>query len=248
MIKFENDPQNHWGKTTAPDSSTSISTALVDTFDDKLVPIKFSTCVNAAGPWASHVARLAGIGSDEKRGDNTTPLSVPLPVEARKRYIYMFYAERGPILKVPLTIDHSGVWWRRQGLSNYYFCGRNQAPDEEPDDLDLAKVDAAYFESKIKPVLVDRVPSFADLRVVNSWAGYYEYNSLDQNLIIGRHPIQPNFIFTNGSSGHGLQHAAAIGRAVSELILHNEYRTIDLKRFGFQRVLKDQPVNEIDVV
>lgn len=210
------------------------------------MPIKFNTCVNAAGPWASQVARLAGIGAPDI--DSSNPLSVPLPVEARKRYIYMFYAESGPILKVPLTIDHSGVWWRRQGLSNYYFCGRNQAPNEEPDDLDLAKIDMAYFEEKIKPVLVERVPAFRGLKLVNSWAGYYEYNSLDQNLIIGRHPIHSNFIFTNGSSGHGFQHAAAIGNAVTELIVHNEFRAVDLKRFGFHRVMKDQPVNEIDVV
>ena len=114
-----------------------LSTAVVDTFDNKLVPIKFQTCVNAAGPWASQVAKLAGIGAD---ASEESPLSVPLPVEARKRYIYMFYADKGPILKVPLTIDHSGVWWRRQGLSNYYFCGRNQAEGEEPEDLDLEKV------------------------------------------------------------------------------------------------------------
>ncbi len=49
-------------------------------------------------------------------------------------------------------------------------------------------------------------------------------------------------IFTNGSSGNGLQHACAIGHAVQELICHNQYKTIDLKKFGFERVIKDQPI------
>ena len=152
---------------------------------------------------------MAGVGRGEI-GSNST--SVSLPVEPRKRYIFMFYAEGGPILNVPLTIDPSGVFIRRQGLSNYYFCGRNQNESEEPTNLDLKVIDYDYFEEKIKPVLIHRVPSFNNLKLVDSWAGYYEYNSLDQNLIIGRHPVVNKLIFANGSSGHGLQHAAAIGK------------------------------------
>ena len=209
------------------------------------MPIKFSTVVNAAGPWASEVARLAGVGLGEI-GSST--MSVSLPVEPRKRYIYMFYAEEGPILNVPLTIDPSGVFIRRQGLSNYYFCGLNQSEEDEPTNLDLKQVDYDYFERKIKTVLVHRVPSFRNLKIVDAFAGYYEYNSLDQNLIIGRHPVVGKLLFANGSSGHGLQHAAAIGRAVAELIIYGEYRTLNLKRFGFERVLRDDPVKEIDVV
>ena len=45
-----------------------------------------------------------------------------------------------------------------------------------------------------------------------------------------------------------LQHAAAIGRAISEIVIHGDYKTIDLKRFSFNRVLKDEPLKEIDVV
>jgi FAD-dependent oxidoreductase domain-containing protein 1 len=117
--------------------------------------------------------------------------------------------------------------------------------------LNLGKIrgnDSDYFENWIKPALINRVPSFADLKLVNGWAGPYEYNTLDQNLIIGRHPVYSNMIFTNGSSGHGLQHACAIGNAVQELICYNQYKAIDLKRFGFERILKDQPIKEIDVV
>ena len=210
--------------------------------------MKYQTVINAAGPWASHIARLAGIGTGSIETYDVNALSVSLPVEARKRYTYVFYAENGPILNVPFTVDYTGVWFRRMGLSNYYLCGLNQNENEEPDNLDLKEIDYNYFEEKIRPVLIKRVPSFSNLKVVNAWSGYYEYNNLDQNLIIGRHPIHSNFIFANGSSGNGLQHSAAIGRAICELICHQIYQTIDLKRFGFERVLRDQPLKEIDLV
>jgi FAD-dependent oxidoreductase domain-containing protein 1 len=229
----------------------------VDTFDGNIVPIRFNTVVNAAGPWAAEVARMAGIGVAPSSVDLASPefteaegMSIDLPVEPRKRYIYMFYAENGPIVKVPLTIDPSGVFFKRHGLSNYYVCGRNQTSDaEEPRDMDLSNIDYDYFEEKIRPVLENRVPVFRNnIKVVNAWSGYYEYNTLDSNLIIGRHPILQNFVFANGSSGHGLQHAAAIGNAVTELLLHGEYKTVDLKRFNFERVMSMKPVKEIDVV
>ncbi len=115
--------------------------------------------------------------------------------------------------------------------------------------MDLNEIDYEYFEEKIKPVLEKRVPSFKDnVKLVNAWSGYYEYNTLDSNLIIGRHPLKHNFLFANGSSGHGLQHAPAIGRAVAELCLYGEYKTLDLKRFGFERVMNKRPLKEIDVV
>jgi hypothetical protein len=51
--------------------------------------------------------------------------------------------------------------------------------------MDLNHIDYEYFEKKIKPVLLHRCPSFENLKLVNAWSGYYEYNTLDQNLIIG---------------------------------------------------------------
>ena len=114
--------------------------------------------------------------------------------------------------------------------------------------MNLGTIDYDYFSEKIKPVLVKRVPAFKNLKLIQAWAGYYDYNTFDQNLIIGPHNLHRNFIFANGSSGHGLQHAAAIGRAIAELIAKANYTTIDLSRFSFERVVFNLPVKEIDVV
>jgi glycine/D-amino acid oxidase-like deaminating enzyme len=51
-----------------------------------------------------------------------------------------------------------------------------------------------------------------------------------------------------GFSGHGLMHAPGCGRAIAELILDGSYQTIDLSRFGWQRVLEGAPYRETGII
>ena len=53
---------------------------------------------------------------------------------------------------------------------------------------------------------------------------------------------------TRVTTSAGLQQAPAIGRAVMELILDNGYQTIDLTRFGFDRILNDIEMKERNIV
>lgn len=85
-------------------------------------------------------------------------------------------------------------------------------------------------------------------QVKSAWAGYYDYNYFDQNLIIGNHPYYNSFIMAAGCSGHGIQQAPAIGRAVMEILVDNEYTSIDLDRFAFDRVLDELPMFEANIV
>ena len=41
------------------------------------------------------------------------------------------------------------------------------------------------------------------LQVTNAWSGYYEYNTYDQNGIVGPHPYYMNMYIATGFSGHG---------------------------------------------
>jgi hypothetical protein len=60
----------------------------------------------------------------------------------------------------------SGVWFRRSKKPNTYLCGLNNSAENEPSDLNFRNIDYSYFENQIKPVLVHRVPSFANLKVM----------------------------------------------------------------------------------
>lgn len=189
--------------------------------------------VNAAGPSGGIVAALAGIR---------------LPVEPRKRYVYVIDCRDAPqeLRQGPLTADSSGVWFRPEG--RLFLTGVSPDEENEPPAADLDAIDYSVFEEEVWPRLAARVPVFESVKVVNAWAGFYDYNTLDQNAVIGPHPEVRNFYFANGFSGHGLQQSAAAGRAVSELIVHGGFRTLDLTRFGYERIAEGRPLRELNVI
>jgi FAD-dependent oxidoreductase domain-containing protein 1 len=189
--------------------------------------------VDAAGPWAGELAALAGLA---------------LPVEPRKRFVYVIDCREAPeaLRSGPLTVDPSGVWFRPEG--RLFLCGKSPEESEEPPADDLDQIDYAFFDSNVWPGLAARVPVFESVKAVNAWAGYYDYNTLDQNAVIGPHPELTNFYFACGFSGHGAQQGAAAGRAIAELIVHDAFRTIDLSRLGYWRIAEARPLPERNVI
>ena len=67
-----------------------VSEAHIYMHDGDVWPVTSSEFVIAGGPQSGHLAYLAGIGSGKG------VLSVPLPVEPRKRYVYCVHAPKGP--------------------------------------------------------------------------------------------------------------------------------------------------------
>jgi glycine/D-amino acid oxidase-like deaminating enzyme len=187
------------------------------------------TLVNAAGPWARAVAAMAGIA---------------LPVEARRRCVFVFDA-RKRLENCPLVIDTSGIWFRPEG--EFFICGTSPPEAEDLHELPL-DVDHRLFDEVLWPALAARVPAFEAIKPLNSWAGYYEYNTFDQNAVLGPHPEIANFLFANGFSGHGIQQSPAAGRAIAELVMHGRYTSLDLAIFGYARIAAGRPVVEKNVI
>ena len=185
--------------------------------------------VNAAGPWSGCLAALAGL---------------ELPVRPRKRMSYV-YDCRAALPAMPLTIDTNGVVCRPEG--GQYISIVSPDPENDPDSHDLDE-DYGIFEEVIWPSIAHRVPDFEAIKLTGAWAGHYDYNTLDQNAILGPHPEVQNFLACTGFSGHGLQQSPAAGRALSELILHGEYRSLDLSVFNYARIPEGRPVFEANVV
>ena len=93
-----------------------------------------------------------------------------------------------------------------------------------------------------------RVPALARVRVdrAASWAGLYEM-SPDKHAILGVAPGCSNFYLINGSSGHGVMHAPALGHLLAEIILDGEATTLDTRPLRPSRFAENDwnPVSEL---
>jgi sarcosine oxidase subunit beta len=186
------------------------------------------TVVNAAGPWAAQVARLAG---------------VDLPVEPLRRMLVPTepFNELPP--RTPMVIDMStGFHFRPEGLG--LLLAWND-PEETPGfkfDFD------PNFIEKILTRAVTRVPCFERLEVNprRAWAGLYEMTP-DHHCILGPAPGVRGFFLANGFSGHGVMHSPATGKILSDLILKRSTDIVDpnalsIERFAAGRLLEEAAV------
>ena len=187
--------------------------------------------VNASGPRAAFTSKMAGID---------------IPVEPRKRYSWIFKAEKPLDRQLPLTIDPSGIHVRENGGGTYQAGGHGV---EDPAvDFDDFSMDHDLWEEKVWPILAHRIPNFESIKLMHDWAGHYSMNTLDQNAIVGPHNEVQNFFFLNGFSGHGTQQAPAMGRAVSELLTYGAYQTLDMTPFHYERLMKGNRLVEKAVI
>lgn len=180
--------------------------------------------VIAPGAWIGEVAAMAGMG---------------LPIDAMPRLMH-YFVTRETLEPLPLVKDISALGFRPEGAG--YVGGF--AEWGVPGGIDYS-IDHGYFERRVWPALMARVPAFESVKAERTWACHYARNRLDHNAVIG--PWLggcENFLVAGGFSGHGVMHAPATGRAVSELVLHGEYRTLDLSRFSYQRIIDNEPYAE----
>lgn len=183
--------------------------------------------VNAAGPWARRIAAMAGID---------------LPVFARRRTVYVISCPTA-MPQFPLLIDTTGFWIRPEGTK--FIAGLS--PTDDADDQPL-QPDYDGFESRLWPALAHRIPAFEAAKLERAWAGYFEMNTFDHNAILGPHPSVENLLFMNGFSGHGMQQAPIVGRAMAELIVHGRFQTLDLSDLLYQRIADNRPLLEANVI
>lgn len=192
-------------------------------------PVKTRIVVNCAGPWAAQVAALAGID---------------LPVQPLRRML----APTEPFSEfphsAPMIIDMSnGFHFRPEGLG--FLLAWN---DPEETTGFKADFDPAFIE-KILTRAANRVPVFENLAVnpKRAWAGLYEMTP-DHHSILGPVPELPGFYLANGFSGHGVMHAPATGKILSDLVLHGTTDLIDTKLLNLSRFAEGRLIHESAVL
>ena len=179
--------------------------------------------VNAAGAWAAPLAREAGLD---------------IPVEPLRRQAAVTRPFDALPEDTPMTIfAEDGFHFRvRDGRVLLLW------PDE-PDVADPfdQSVEDAWLEVVVEKAR-SRVPCLSQTSIDRKqcWAGLYEM-SPDGHALLGRAPQVENLYLANGSSGHGVMHAPALGQLLAEEILERDASTLDTRPLRPSRFAEDEP-------
>jgi sarcosine oxidase, subunit beta len=188
--------------------------------------IKTRLVLNAAGPWAGTVGKMAGVN---------------IPIVPIRRQ--MFTTTPMPELPgdFPFVIDFAqSLYFHREG--DGLLIGMSNA-NEKPgfdqnvdDDFELTNMEAAAA----------RLPMIERAGRVSHWAGLYEVTP-DAHPIFGKTPVDGLHVVA-GFSGHGFMHGPVSGKLMAELILDGAYQSVDVTALDLARFEEDRLIQEYNVV
>ncbi len=184
-------------------ASWSVATA-GDTFRAEVV-------VNAAGPWAGEIGRLAG--------------AINVGLQPRKRTACLIKPPPDCMVQDwPMLVDAEEKFYLKPDAGMLLLSPADETPcdpcDAQPDEIDIA-------------LAVDRIERATTLkvtRVTHKWAGIRSFVT-DRSPVVGFDPQQPKFFWHAALGGYGIQTAPALSRAAAALVMG---RTIEdaLLSFG----------------
>ncbi len=181
--------------------------------------IETRIAVNAAGPHARAIGRMAG---------------VDVPVDPYRRHIFIgaFGKEGAEPPRIPashlMVIDfETTFYFHREGAGLLFGMG-------DPHETSTFDMTVQWdFLPQVIDVAVRRLPALAEASVSHAWAGLYEVTP-DGNPIIGHAHGVGGLFLINGFSGHGFQHSPAAGRLLADVIAGRDPR-FDLTPFAVER-------------
>ncbi len=184
--------------------------------------------VNAAGAWAGVVARRAGF---------------ELPVEPYRRMVFM----TGPLAEArgkPLTVDvASGFYLRGEGERLLFGMSNHDEPAGFNEGMDWDWLEPTLEAGLGRFPWLER----AGLDHAASWWGYYAITP-DHNPILGAMPGVPGWYNAVGFSGHGVQHAAAVGRLMAEEVTSGRAESINIDPLRYERFASGAGLHEKNIV
>jgi len=186
-----------------------------------------NTCwvVNAAGPYAGLVGRMAG---------------VELPIQPYRRQVFVTAPFDGLPQVFPMTIDFGpSFYFRREGPGILF----GMTDTSEPPSFNLDTT-PAWLERTVEHAM-HRVPPLAEAQVMRGWGGLYD-TTPDANPILGPVPELQGFLCAAGFSGHGFMHSPITGQLIAELIVHGQtsldISSFSVTRFTERRIMAEQAV------
>lgn len=188
---------------------------------DRIIPA--GAVVNAAGAWAGAMARLAG---------------ADLPVTPLRRQVAATVPCDLLPPTTPMTIFLEDGYHLRERDGRILLLW--PTPGDPADPWNMA-VDPGWIDAVVAKTRA-RVPLLGSVAVdrAASWGGLYEM-SPDRHAILGAAAGAPNLYLINGSSGHGVMHAPALGALLAEIILDGRASTLDVTPLRPSRFAEGKP-------
>jgi len=196
---------------------------------DKGTTVSCKVLINAAGPYAPVVGKMAGID---------------LPIDPTRRMAYLFDPKEKFDYELPFVFNTDGDLWLRHETGKMILAGKN-IPETPGFNFDW---DRDFFMEDVWSSMAERIPVLDTGKLIRGWAGLYAINRMDQNAIIGQLGNVEGFYGAVGFSGHGMMQAPAVGKCMSELIQFGKYQSVDLSCFSFDRFKTGKLVFEDEIV
>lgn len=188
--------------------------------------IRTRMVLNAAGPWAGLIGKMAG---------------VPIPIVPIRRQMFTTNPLKEIPKDFPFVIDFAqSLYFHREGdglligMSNQRESpGFDQSVDEE---FEFINLEAA----------VERMPLLERASRTSHWAGLYEVTP-DAHPIFGSSGVR-GFAICAGFSGHGFMHGPIAGKLMSEYLVDGRFSTLDVSMLDLARFEEGRLIKEYNVV
>lgn len=188
--------------------------------------ISVGTVVNAGGPWAGEVGRMAGI---------------EIPIQPLRRQMITTTPLPELPSDFPFVIDFAqALYFHREG--DGLLTGMSN-PNEAP-GFDQT-IDEAW-ELEAMQAAMERMPMLADAGRLAGWAGLYEVTP-DAHPIFGATPVEGLYIVA-GFSGHGFMHGPIAGKLMAEILFEGRSKTVDVSMLDLARFKEDRLIREHNVI
>lgn len=163
--------------------------------------IEGGAVVNAAGAWAGVLAQHAGVN---------------LPVQPLKRQVGVTFPFPDLPETMPMSVDVNDGFHLRVRDGRVLLLYPHALQQEHTFD---ATFEPTWLDAMWRRAL-RRVPCLQNTQIdlENCWAGLYEM-SHDKHVILGESAELRGLYLANGSSGHGVMHAPALGELLARMIL-----------------------------
>ena len=188
--------------------------------------IKTRMILNAAGPWAGQIGKMAGVN---------------LPVIPLRRQMFTTSPLKEVTDDFPFVIDFAkSLYFHREGEGLLIgMSNQNEQPgfDQSVDeDFEIVNLEAA----------IERMPLVEKAQRVSHWAGLYEVTP-DAHPIYGETNVRGFYVCT-GFSGHGFMHGPISGKLMSECILDGKFSSVDVSMLDLNRFEEGRLIREYNVV